>query len=34
MLEHKYGSAIVLEGTQIVGILTTHDALELLVESF
>ena len=34
MLEHKYGSAIVVEGNQIVGILTTHDALALLVEKF
>lgn len=34
MLEHKYGSAIVVEGTQIIGILTTHDALKLLVEHF
>ena len=34
MLEHKYGSAIVVEGIKIVGILTTHDALALLVEKF
>ena len=34
MLEHKYGSAIVVEGVKIVGILTTHDALNLLVENF
>ena len=34
MLEHKYGSAIVGEGVKIVGILTTHDALNLLVENF
>ena len=34
MLEHKYGSAIVVEGMRIVGILTTHDALKLLVEHF
>lgn len=33
MLEHKYGSAIVVEGTKIVGIFTTHDALKLFVES-
>jgi acetoin utilization protein AcuB len=32
MLEHKYGSAIVVEGTKIVGIFTTHDALKLFVE--
>ena len=34
MLQHKYGSAIVVEGIKIIGILTTHDALELLVEKF
>jgi acetoin utilization protein AcuB len=34
MLQHKYGSAIVVEGTKIVGILTTHDALRLLVDNF
>ena len=34
MLENKYGSAIVIEGAKIVGILTTHDALKLLVEHF
>ena len=34
MLEHKYGSAVVVEGNKIIGILTTHDALELLVEKF
>ncbi len=33
MLEHKYGSAVVVDGTQIVGIYTTHDALKLLVET-
>ncbi|MGD8606801.1 MAG: CBS domain-containing protein [Myxococcales bacterium] len=33
MLEHKYGSVIVVEGTKIVGIFTTHDALKLFVES-
>ena len=33
MLEHKYGSAIVTEGTKIVGIFTTYDSLKLLVES-
>ena len=31
MLEHKYGSAIVVEGIKIVGIFTTHDSLRLLV---
>jgi acetoin utilization protein AcuB len=34
MLEHKYGSAIVVDGVKIVGILTTHDALKLLVDNF
>jgi acetoin utilization protein AcuB len=34
MLENKYGSAVVIEGNKIVGILTTHDALKLLVEHF
>ena len=32
MLEHKYGSAIVVEGVSIIGIFTTHDALKLMVE--
>jgi acetoin utilization protein AcuB len=34
MLEHKYGSAIIVEGIKIIGIFTTHDALKLLVENF
>jgi acetoin utilization protein AcuB len=34
MLEHKYGSAIVVEGARIIGIFTTHDALKLFVENF
>jgi len=34
MLEHKYGSAIVVEGIKIIGIFTTHDSLQLLVENF
>jgi acetoin utilization protein AcuB len=34
MLEHKFGSVVVVEGTKIIGIFTTHDALKLLVESF
>jgi acetoin utilization protein AcuB len=34
MLEHKYGSAIVVEGVKIIGIFTTHDSLKLLVENF
>jgi acetoin utilization protein AcuB len=33
MLEHQYGSAVVMEGNKVVGIFTTHDALRLLVES-
>jgi acetoin utilization protein AcuB len=34
MLEHKYGSSIIIEGIKIIGIFTTHDALKLLVENF
>lgn len=34
MLAHKYGSAVVLEGVKIIGIFTTHDSLQLLVENF
>ena len=34
MLEHKYGSAVVIEGVKIIGIFTTHDSLKLLVENF
>jgi acetoin utilization protein AcuB len=34
MIEHKYGSAIVVEGAKIIGIFTTHDALRLFVERF
>ena len=34
MLEHKYSSAVVVEGVKIVGIFTTHDSLKLLVENF
>jgi acetoin utilization protein AcuB len=34
MLEHKYGSSIIVEGIKIIGIFTTHDALKLLVENF
>jgi len=34
MLENKYGSVVVVEGTKIIGIFTTHDSLKLLVESF
>jgi acetoin utilization protein AcuB len=33
MLEHQYGSAVVVEGNKVIGIFTTHDALRLLVES-
>jgi CBS domain-containing protein len=34
MLENKYGSAIVVEGDKIIGIFTTYDSLQLLVEEF
>lgn len=34
MLEHKYGSAIVIDGDKIVGIFTTYDSLQLLVDEF
>ncbi len=34
MLEHKYGSAVIVEGVKIIGIFTTHDSLQLLVENF
>ena len=34
MLEHKYGSAVVLEGVKIIGIFTTHDSVKLLVEHY
>ena len=34
MLQHKYGSAVVVENAKIIGSLTTHDALKLLVEHF
>lgn len=34
MLANKYGSAVVVEGVQIIGIFTTHDSLRLLVENF
>ena len=34
MLEHKYGSAVIVEGVKIIGIFTTHDSLKLLVENF
>jgi acetoin utilization protein AcuB len=30
MLAHKYGSAVVMEGTRVVGIFTTVDALRAL----
>ncbi|XXY52734.1 CBS domain-containing protein [Sorangium sp. So ce269] len=30
MAEHKYGSAVVLEGEQVVGVFTTTDALAVL----
>lgn len=34
MLENKYGSAIVVEGDKIIGIFTTYDSLQLLVDEF
>ncbi len=34
MLENKYGSAIVVEGDKIIGIFTTYDSLQLLVDNF
>lgn len=33
MLQHQYGSAVVVEGNKVVGIFTTHDALRLLVDN-
>ncbi len=33
MAEHRYGCAVVVEGKKVVGIFTTHDALDLLAES-
>ena len=33
MLQHQYGSAVVIEGNKVVGIFTTHDALRLLVDN-
>lgn len=32
MAEHKYGSAVVMEGNQVVGIFTTVDACRALAE--
>ena len=34
MLANKYGSAIVVEGDKIIGIFTTYDSLQLLVDNF
>jgi len=34
MLDHKYGSVIIVEGVKIIGIFTMYDALQLLVENF
>lgn len=34
MLEHKYGSAVVVESDKIIGIFTTYDSLQLLVDEF
>jgi acetoin utilization protein AcuB len=31
MAEHKYGSAVVVEGPKVVGVFTTTDALRALV---
>jgi len=33
MAEHRYGCAVVVEGKKVVGIFTTHDALDLLAET-
>jgi acetoin utilization protein AcuB len=33
MLEHHYGSAVVLEGGRVIGIFTTTDAIRLLRET-
>ena len=33
MVSHKYGSAVVVQGTSVVGIFTNHDALVLLTKS-
>lgn len=30
MIEHRYGCAVVVEGTKVIGIFTTTDALKLL----
>ncbi|HVW27385.1 MAG TPA: CBS domain-containing protein [Polyangiaceae bacterium] len=32
MAKHRYGSAVVVEGTKVVGMFTTTDALELLAK--
>ncbi len=32
MADHKYGCAVVVEGTKVVGVFTTIDALRLLAE--
>ena len=34
MLQHKYGSVVVVEGMKIIGIFTTHDSLKLLVDNY
>lgn len=34
MAEHKYGSAVVMEGRKVIGIFTTHDAINLLADNF
>lgn len=33
MAEHRYGCAVVVDGKKVVGIFTTHDALDVLAES-
>jgi acetoin utilization protein AcuB len=33
MYKHKYGSAVVMEGTQVVGIFTTVDGMRALAEA-
>jgi acetoin utilization protein AcuB len=32
MAEHKYGSAVVVEGSRVVGVFTTTDALHALID--
>ncbi len=30
MADHKYGTALVLEGEKVVGIFTTHDIVQIM----